>query len=73
MVASVNESTLLAFRVPRRSLAEQRTCATEFARLHTEGAELRGKLEQQIELLQEHRQALITAAVTGQLEVPGAA
>ncbi len=29
------------------------------------------KLAQQIELLTEHRQALITAAVTGQVEVPG--
>jgi hypothetical protein len=27
----------------------------------------------QIELLIEHRQTLITAAVTGQLEIPGAA
>ena len=34
---------------------------------------LRGRLERQIGLLQEHRQALITAAVTGKLEVPGVA
>ena len=32
-----------------------------------------GKLEQQIKLLTEHRQALITAAVTGQIGVPGIA
>jgi type I restriction enzyme S subunit len=31
------------------------------------------RLGQQIKLLVEHRQALITAAVTGQLEIPGAA
>jgi type I restriction enzyme S subunit len=30
-------------------------------------------LDRQIELLHEHRQALITAAVTGELEIPGAA
>ena len=31
------------------------------------------RLTSQIALLQEHRQALITAAVTGELEVPGVA
>jgi type I restriction enzyme S subunit len=31
------------------------------------------RLERQIDLLVEHRQALITAAVTGQLDIPGAA
>lgn len=31
------------------------------------------RLEQQVELLREHRQALITAAVTGELEIPGVA
>ena len=31
----------------------------------------RSKLARQVELLQEHRQALITAAVTGELEIPG--
>ncbi len=34
---------------------------------------LRAKLRHQLELLAEHRQALITAAVTGRIEVPGAA
>ncbi len=33
---------------------------------------LRAKLRHQLELLTEHRQALITAAVTGGLEVAGA-
>lgn len=32
---------------------------------------LRAKLRRQIELLAEHRQTLITAAVTGQLKIPG--
>ena len=34
---------------------------------------VREKLERQVTLLTEHRQALITAAVTGELEVPGVA
>ena len=33
----------------------------------------RDRLTRQLALLQEHRQALITAAVTGELEIPGAA
>jgi type I restriction enzyme S subunit len=31
------------------------------------------KINRQIDLLQEHRQALITAAVTGELDIPGVA
>jgi type I restriction enzyme S subunit len=31
------------------------------------------RLNRQIELLQEHKQALITAAVTGELDIPGIA
>jgi type I restriction enzyme S subunit len=34
---------------------------------------LRAAQAQQVDLLQERRQALITAAVTGQLEIPGVA
>jgi hypothetical protein len=34
-------------------------------------AEATGALDGQIELLRERRQALITAAVTGQLGIPG--
>ena len=46
------------------------------ARLDREVGQLRSiasRLAQQVDLLQEHRQALITAAVTGELEVPGVA
>jgi type I restriction enzyme S subunit len=38
-----------------------------------QAAELTSRLARQIELLVEHRQALITAAVTGELEIPGVA
>lgn len=59
--------------VPRCDLSVQRETAM---RLSHEEAQLRAltdQLDRQIELLREHRQALITAAVTGQLEVPGVA
>ena len=44
-------------------LSQHRACVSETKR----------KLHQQLKLLSEHRQALITAAVTGQLEIPGVA
>ena len=42
----------------------------EESRMHN--SELDAKLNRSVELLTEHRQALITAAVTGGLEVAGA-
>ncbi len=50
--------------------------AEEVEKLGTERAaieELKECLTRQIDLLTEHRQALITAAVTGELEIPGVA
>ena len=42
---------------------------------HAQGVAVRTTeaLERQLDLLVEHRQALITAAVTGELEIPGVA
>jgi type I restriction enzyme S subunit len=41
--------------------------------VHTRVDQLVSTIRTQIGLLQEHRQALITAAVTGELEIPGVA
>lgn len=57
--------------VPSRS--EQVRLAAEISRVGYESDEICQRLERQIELLMEHRQALITSAVTGELEVPGVA
>jgi type I restriction enzyme, S subunit len=43
--------------------------ATERAKLEA----LVGRIERQIDLLIEHRQAMITAAITGELDIPGLA
>ncbi len=59
--------------VPLPSLNEQRgvVAQVDADRRHT-GA-LTQRLRHQVDLLQEHRQALITAAVAGELEIPGVA
>ncbi|MBA3423068.1 MAG: restriction endonuclease subunit S [Rubrobacter sp.] len=67
---SLDELAELIIRVPPREQQEEL-----ISRLDQQVAtvdRLRAKLQHQIELLTEHRQALITAAVTGGLEVAGA-
>lgn len=62
-----------ALQVPETTMGAQRVIAgyldTETARIY----QIRSKTKAQVALLQEFRQALITAAVTGELEVPGVA
>ncbi|MGF1472939.1 MAG: restriction endonuclease subunit S [Rubrobacteraceae bacterium] len=68
---SLDELAELAIHVPSLERQEELVVHLDQQRAITE--RLRTKLHCQIELLTEHRQALITAAVTGQLEIPGAA
>lgn len=68
-----NVAGLRALGVPRAPLSEQRAAVVEMTgATETIGAVI-DCLDKQIALLQEHRQALITAAVTGELDIPGAA
>lgn len=73
MVANVNESSLLSFRVPAISPAAQGEAVARLRNIHRRHDELVNRLERQLSLLREHRQALITAAVTGEFAVPGTA
>ena len=70
-VPSMDDSGILNLRVPIVSRFRQRTIAdyldTETARIDTLGT----KIGRTIELLQERRSALITAAVTGEIAVDG--
>jgi len=59
--------------VPVPPLDEQHEIVAEAEEARTSAHRGIGLLQRQIELLQERRQALITAAVTGQLDIPGAA
>ncbi len=66
---SLNEDSLLAFRVPKLSLSDQLGVVTMSQQLRDSQTILRGCLQKQIELIQERKQALITAAVTDQLDL----
>lgn len=61
----------LLVRVP--DLETQRTVIDRIARIETDTASAIAAMHSQIDVLLERRQALITAAVTGQLEIPGVA
>lgn len=64
---------LSVHRFPWPSVDEQSEIVEALDRLRDRGASATSALTRQVALLQEHKQALITAAVTGGLEVPGVA
>ncbi len=66
-------SKALALPVPRLSLKEQRAIANRLDTVSGQITAVVDKVGGQLELLQERRQALITAAVSGELVVPGVA
>lgn len=72
-IATISSSKILDFPVPRLALDDQRALIDAATAELTSHRALTDRLERQIELLREHRQALITAAVTGEFQVPGAA
>jgi type I restriction enzyme S subunit len=70
-VMNVGDATELRVRVPPAD--EQDEIVAALAELDRFAAQTRDRVHRQVELLIEHRQALITAAVTGEFEVPGVA
>jgi type I restriction enzyme S subunit len=58
--------------IPLRTIASQREIVRELEALDGEFEQMRSVIARQTNLLQERRQALITAAVTGQLDIPEA-
>lgn len=72
-IASTSSTKISCFRVPMIPIVQQRQIVAEANAHHDRAAGLRRRLSQQIELLQEHRQALIKAAVTGEMDVSGVA
>lgn len=66
-------SHLAQVRLPWPNRDEQMAIVTRLGEKELSISRTSKKLEEQIARLQEHRQALITAAVTGDLEIPGAA
>jgi type I restriction enzyme, S subunit len=72
-IASTSTAKIAGFRVPLPPLRDQRLAVDTYTDAGRRGRAVRSTLARQIGLLEEHRQALITAAVTGELEIPGAA
>ncbi|MBA2283372.1 MAG: restriction endonuclease subunit S [Acidimicrobiia bacterium] len=69
----VNIRQLLDLQIPAPPREVQEAEAARLDELGRQAAKVIAKLTQQLALLQERRQALITAAVTGQLDIPGVA
>ena len=68
-VPSVNESAIGALKVKFAPMHDQVECANRIDRELSKVRSLISANTRQVELLQELRQALITSAVTGQLEI----
>jgi type I restriction enzyme S subunit len=64
---------LAELRISRPDRDEQHRRIHAMTQVRLAGERLASCLENQIALLTEHRQALITAAVTGELNIPGVA
>lgn len=69
----INFEDLAQISIPLPELSAQRQICDSITDNLNQTNQLTDKLTRQIELLKEHRQALITAAVTGEIEVPGVA
>lgn len=69
MVANVNESSLRSIQIPSVSLLRQGEDVARIRQIQRRRNDLAGRLQQQVALLLEHRRALISAAVTGELKV----
>ncbi|NEV85426.1 hypothetical protein GUR47_01805 [Streptomyces tendae] len=68
-LASTNSSKILSFPIPLPSLKRQHELVGEVRAMQDASQRTRRALNRQLSLLGERRQALITAAVTGQIDV----
>ncbi|MCE7548881.1 restriction endonuclease subunit S [Streptomyces thermodiastaticus] len=68
-IATTSSSKVLDFPVPVRTISHQAAIVSEYESLKSAADRTRSALTRQLCLLAERRQALITAAVTGQLDV----
>jgi type I restriction enzyme S subunit len=70
---TLNMSDLASFRVDIPPPESRRTFLADLQSRLAKAEEVLAKAQAQIALLRERRQALITAAVTGRIEMPGVA
>jgi len=72
-IATISKQNVLDFPVPYIAVNEQDRRVSVAMRQSEQIQAARKTLQRQSALLREHRQALITAAVTGELDIPGVA
>lgn len=72
-LASTNSTKVADFKLSLPDVPEQQRRCRVFEKERSTIADMTAKLTRQIDLLAERRQALITAAVTGAIEIPGVA
>ena len=72
-IVHLTREQLRAHRVPWPPEEQQRRIVADLDKARVKMRDIQERLARQITLLAEHRSALITAAVTGQLKVPGIA
>jgi type I restriction enzyme S subunit len=72
-IENVSADKYKDFQVPCMALSRQEEIVRRLSDVRARNARARAAVARQLALLQEHRQALITAAVTGELDVPGVA
>ncbi|MHB1552722.1 MAG: restriction endonuclease subunit S [Acidimicrobiales bacterium] len=70
---NISQEILRSLRLVAPDLAAQDRVVSVLDGLRGRAGQLSSRIRSQLDLLAEHRQALITAAVTGELEVPGVA
>lgn len=70
---NISQEVIRGLRVPAPDVAEQAVIAERAEKAHTRFDHVRERVARQIDRFVEHRQALITAAVTGELSVAGVA
>lgn len=71
--ARANLATVCGLRVPLPHQTVQQLVVEGIQRERAATSDVATRLKEQVQLLQERRQALITTAVTGRLEIPGVA
>lgn len=71
--ANLNPSRYTSIRIPLPPIQVQRSISRELDKEAAIHSKLSASLNHQMQLLSEHRQALITAAVTGEIRVSGVA
>ena len=72
-VPHLSPAQIMSFEIPVPPVASQAAIAEAVRQIEESGRRLRAAIASQVDLLLERRHALITAAVTGELEIPGVA